>query len=98
VESRGANIKKRDEGRTYRNVKGEGDNYNYNVDDNSFILFSVLQKVHNTFQYQFSTERNLMPPFSIYKIFSFPQDLPIASYFFFNVLPSLLFFPLSFLQ
>jgi len=64
----------------------------------SFILFCVLQQVHNLYQSEFSTESVLVPPRSIYSIPLFPGGHLAAAYVFFFFVPSLLLFPPSFLQ
>jgi hypothetical protein len=61
----------------------------------SFIMLSVLRQLHMLFQSKFST---VLLPFSISSILSFPQGFPVAAYVFFIVFPSLVSFPLFFLQ
>jgi len=56
----------------------------------TFILQSALRQVHTLFRSEFSTQGDLVLPLTIYCILSFPQGHPVAAYFFFLVLPSLL--------
>jgi hypothetical protein len=59
----------------------------------SFIMQSILRKVHCLFQSEFFTECNLVLTVSVSSIVSFPECHPVAAYVFVLVFPPHFIFP-----